>query len=86
VASSMQSVAIPKELTRRLYTYLTNVTGKATLSLCLIKHYTNEDIEGRGGEERRGTVPHNLTLALDGNECSTSCPGRFNLGERAPGT
>jgi hypothetical protein len=27
-----------------------------------------------------------LTLSLVGGECSTSRPGRFNPGERAPGT
>jgi hypothetical protein len=40
--SSMQSLAIPKKLSQLLF--LTNVTGKATLFLCLIKHHTNEDI------------------------------------------
>jgi hypothetical protein len=29
---------------------------------------------------------HSLTLALDGGEWSTSCPGCFTPRERAPGT
>jgi hypothetical protein len=29
---------------------------------------------------------HSLALALDGREWSASRPGRFTLGERAPGT
>jgi hypothetical protein len=32
-----------------------------------------------------GITPHSLTLALDGCECSASCPVRFTSRERAPG-
>jgi len=32
-----------------------------------------------------GKVPHILTLAFDGGECSVSCPGHFTPGELGPG-
>jgi hypothetical protein len=41
----------------------------------------HEDIWGSGG-----ILPPFLTSALDGDEWSASRPGRFTLGERAPGT
>jgi hypothetical protein len=50
--------------------------------LYLIKQATrNEDVLGSGD-----IAPLFLTVAVNGGEWSTSRPGRFTPGERAPGT
>jgi hypothetical protein len=50
--------------------------NEVKLSLCLINsELCHEDL--RGSES---IAPPFLTLALDGGECSASCPGRFTLG------
>jgi hypothetical protein len=55
---------------------------KVNLSLRLINwELCHEDIWGSGG-----VAPPFLTSALHGGERSTSRPGRFAYGERAPGT
>jgi hypothetical protein len=58
---------------------MVNVKVKVKFSLCLTKHHAMNVYWGIGG-----IVP--LTSALDRGEWSASRHGRFNPGERTPGT
>jgi hypothetical protein len=81
VDSQSVSLKVTREILRQAFVMLVKLKVKVKLSLCLTKNHTMKTYWGVEVE-----LHAFLTSALDGDEWSTSRPGRFTPRERAPRT